>query len=80
MLAADLHRTARSFEVPVRLFIGRHDQTTPAELAVEYFDAIEAPGMQLHWFERSGRMGPFEEPAKFNTLLIDCLRPTSRGR
>jgi proline iminopeptidase len=80
VLAADLHRTARTFDVPVNFFIGRHDQTTPAELAVEYFEAIEAPAKQLHWFERSGHLVPFEEPVRFNALLIDCLRPTSRGR
>jgi proline iminopeptidase len=73
LLAADLHRTACTFDIPVHLFIGRHDQTTPAELAVEYFDAIEAPGKQFHWFERSAHMPPFEEPAKFNALLIDTV-------
>lgn len=69
LLAADLHHTARTFDLPVHLFVGRHDQTTPAELAVEYHDAIEAPSKQLHWFEQSGHMLPFEEPAKFNSLL-----------
>lgn len=69
ILAADLQQTARSFDLPVHLVIGRHDQTTPAELAAEYFDTIEAPSKQLHWFEQSGHMPQFEEADKFNDLL-----------
>jgi proline iminopeptidase len=41
--AADLGRTGRTFEIPIHLVLGRHDQNTPTELAVEYFDTIEAP-------------------------------------
>ncbi len=79
LLAADLHRTARTFEVPVHLFIGRHDQTTPAELAVEYYDAIEGPRKQFHWLEQSGHLLPFEEPAKFNSLLTALKLGRARG-
>ena len=71
ILATDLRRTARAFEVPVHFVVGRYDQNTPAELAVEYFDAIEAPVKKLHWFENSAHMMPFEEAGKFNALLAD---------
>lgn len=74
ILAADLGRTARTFEIPVHIVVGRHDQNTPAELAVEYFDAIEAPVKELHWFEKSAHMIPFEEPARFNTLLAHTVQ------
>jgi proline iminopeptidase len=74
IFVTDLLRTARRFEVPVDLFLGRHDQNTPAELAVEYFDAIEAPVKELHWFENSAHLIPFEEPAKFNALLTETIR------
>lgn len=73
LLATDLARTARSFEIPIYIVVGRYDQNTPAELAVEYFDALEAPVKQLHWFEQSAHMIPFEEPAKFNALLTDTV-------
>jgi pimeloyl-ACP methyl ester carboxylesterase len=73
LLAADLGCTARTFEIPVHLVLGRHDQNTPAELAIEYFDAIEAPVKKLHWFEQSGHLMPFEEPARFNSLMIDTV-------
>ena len=73
ILAADLARTTRRFDVPVHLFVGRYDQNTPSELAVEYFDVIEAPVKRLHWFDESGHLMPFEEPVKLNNLLIDAL-------
>ncbi|MEV6416470.1 alpha/beta hydrolase [Kribbella sp. NPDC051718] len=68
-LETDLLHTARRFEIPIHLFVGRYDQVTPAEQAVEYFEAIEAPSKQLHWFENSAHFLPFEEADKFNTLL-----------
>jgi pimeloyl-ACP methyl ester carboxylesterase len=73
ILTTDLRRTARTFEIPVHLVLGRHDQNASPELAVEYFDAIEAPVKRLHWFEDSAHLIPFEEPAKFNALLINEL-------
>ena len=73
ILEADLARTARTYDIPVHFVIGRHDQNTPAQLAVEYFDALEAPFKQLHWFEQSAHMMPFEEPAKFNALLTESV-------
>lgn len=73
LLAADLNRTARRFEIPVHLKVGRYDQNTPSELAADYFDAIEAPVKMLHWFEKSAHMIPFEEPAKFNALLAGIV-------
>jgi proline iminopeptidase len=73
MLAADLRRTARAFDVPVHFVLGRYDQNTPAELAADYFELIEAPVKQLHWFEKSAHLIPFEEPAKFNTLLVETV-------
>jgi len=79
LLATDLHRTARTFDIPVHLFLGRHDQTTPAELAVEYYDAIGAPSKYLHWFDHSAHLPPFEEPAKFNALLIESVLPQAAG-
>lgn len=70
-LAADLQQTAVRFEIPIHFFLGRHDQTTPAEHAAEYFEVIEAPSKELHWFEKSAHFMPFEEAAKFNALLAD---------
>jgi len=47
----------------------------PATVSADYFDAIEAPDKQLLWLERSGHLLPFEEPAAFDRLMIDAVRP-----
>ncbi|GAA0603372.1 alpha/beta hydrolase [Kribbella sandramycini] len=72
--ATDLTRTALSFDIPVHLLLGRHDQTTPSELAAEYFELLNAPHKELYWFEESGHLLPHEEPARFNELVRSIAR------
>ncbi|MFB6721887.1 alpha/beta fold hydrolase [Kribbella sp. NPDC056345] len=74
LMAADLTRTARTIDVPVHVILGRHDQNTPSELAVEWFELLSAPSKELHWFEESGHLIPHEEPAKFNELVRSIAR------
>jgi proline iminopeptidase len=71
----NLNERYRHFNVPVIFLLGRYDRHVPAILAEQYFHAIEAPTKRLVWFERSGHNPPFEEPGKFNEILIeDVLR------
>lgn len=69
-----LHETYQ-FQVPIYIFQGVHDHTTPSSLIETYFAAIRAPYKQLTWFEQSGH-GPYnEEKEKFHEHLIqDVLR------
>lgn len=71
----DFMTEAIHFDVPIFLFQGRHDFTTPSSLISRYYDAINAPYKQLTWFEHSGH-GPFnEERDKFHEhLLQDVLK------
>ena len=57
-----LDETVRRLGVPVLMTIGRHDYNTPAELAREWFDALEAPRKEWVWFENSAHSPIFEEP------------------
>jgi pimeloyl-ACP methyl ester carboxylesterase len=68
----------RSFQVPVFFLLGRYDMNTPAALAEQYFETIDAPQKQLIWFEKSAHNPPFEEPEKFNRVLIERVLPLSR--
>ena len=61
----------RSFKVPIFFLLGRYDKHVPAVLAERYFEKIEAPCKRLVWFEHSAHNPPFEEPAKFNRILIE---------
>jgi pimeloyl-ACP methyl ester carboxylesterase len=69
----------RRFDVPVFFLLGRHDRHIPSVLAEQYFRSIEAPLKRLIWFEHSAHNPPFEEPGKFNRVLIEDVFPLARG-
>jgi pimeloyl-ACP methyl ester carboxylesterase len=75
--AGDFRDTAPKLLVPVYLCLGRHDYNVPFALAEDYFQRLQAPRKQLFWFESSAHMPNFEEPEKFNGLLIDRVLPES---
>jgi pimeloyl-ACP methyl ester carboxylesterase len=67
----NLFEQVPAVEVPVYFFLGRHDHMVPAELSEEYFNVLQAPSKELIWFEHSAHSAPFEEPDKFNRLMIE---------
>jgi pimeloyl-ACP methyl ester carboxylesterase len=79
LMAASLARDALSFEMPVFFLLGRLDRQVVAEVSAAYFEAIAAPAKALVWFEQSGHMPPFEEPALFNQVLTQQVRPFAVG-
>lgn len=50
----DLREQYTKLEVPIYFFLGRHDINAPTELAVDYYERIEAPKKELVWFRHSG--------------------------
>ena len=75
-----LSKHYRSFKVPIFFLLGRHDRHVSAALAEQYFDMIDAPYKRLIWFEQSAHNPHFEEPEKFNKVLIEEVLPISRIR
>lgn len=71
----NLQRDYQRFQVPVFFILGRYDNQVVASISAAYFDNIDAPHKALFWLERSGHFMPFEEPAAFNRLMIDVVRP-----
>ncbi|MEO5654717.1 MAG: alpha/beta hydrolase [Nitrosospira sp.] len=65
------------FDMPVFFLPGRYDRHVPATLAEQYFARIKAPFKCLVWFEQSAHNPLFEEPAKFNQVLIERVLPLS---
>jgi pimeloyl-ACP methyl ester carboxylesterase len=65
----------RSFKIPIFFLLGRYDRHVPAALAERYLETIEAPCKRLVWFENSAHNPPFEEPARFNRILIEEVLP-----
>ena len=64
-----------SFPIPIVMFLGRHDYTTPAQPTADWLAKVTAPSKQAVWFERSSHMIPWEEPGKMLISLVQNVRP-----
>lgn len=68
-------RGVRKVDAPVMMFMGRHDQTSPSQLAADWLDRVDAPAKAAVWFEHSAHIAPLEEPGRFLVALLDHVRP-----
>lgn len=66
----------KSFPIPVFMFMGRHDYTTPSEPADTWLRNVEAPAKKGIWFENSAHLIPWEEPGKMLVTLLNDVLPT----
>jgi pimeloyl-ACP methyl ester carboxylesterase len=57
-------------KVPVYFCVGKYDYNTPSELTKEYYEQLVAPEKELIWFEESAHFPHFEEPKKFNEIVL----------
>lgn len=69
------YKGVREFPIPVVMFMGRHDYTTPSAPTAEWLERVEAPYKRGVWFERSAHMIPWEEPGKLLVSLLADVRP-----
>ena len=67
----DFREDVTSVDVPVYFFTGRHDYDTPFELVEKYFPVLDAPIKEIVWFENSAHFAFYEEPDKFNAMMIN---------
>ena len=67
-----------SFPIPVVMFLGRHDYTTPTAPTEAWLKQVKAPAKQAVWFERSAHMMPWEEPGKTLVSLLQYVRPLAQ--
>jgi pimeloyl-ACP methyl ester carboxylesterase len=65
----------KTFPIPVLMFMGRHDYTTPSEPTAAWLQAVQAPYKQGVWFENSAHMIPWEEPGKTLLSLVTYVKP-----
>jgi pimeloyl-ACP methyl ester carboxylesterase len=68
----------RTFPIPVVMFLGRHDYTTPTAPVEAWLKHLKAPSKQAVWFERSAHMAPWEEPGKTLVSLLQYVRPLAQ--
>lgn len=71
----DLSLLGTSFDVPVFIFMGTHDQQTPIELAETYFASIEAPRKAFVRFDGCHHFVCINKPDEFLEQLIAHLLP-----
>jgi pimeloyl-ACP methyl ester carboxylesterase/membrane protease YdiL (CAAX protease family) len=64
-----------ALKMPVVIFVGRRDHWVPPEMSVAYFDTLAAPSKRLVWFEHSGHEAFVDEPEKFNSTMMELVRP-----
>lgn len=57
-------------EVPVVLFLGRYDNTTPSSISAAWIDRLRAPSRTLCWFENSGHLPMIEEQGRTFAALL----------
>jgi pimeloyl-ACP methyl ester carboxylesterase len=72
-LSINLFERIKKVDIPIYFLIGRMDYTTPFELVQKYFDFVQAPRKEIIWFEKSSHSPIFEEPDKFNDLVISKI-------
>jgi pimeloyl-ACP methyl ester carboxylesterase len=70
----------RSFPIPVVMFMGRHDYTTPSAPTAQWLARLKAPYKQGVWFEHSAHMIPWEEPGKVLVSMLRYVRPLADKR
>ncbi|PKP44899.1 MAG: hypothetical protein CVT95_10240 [Bacteroidetes bacterium HGW-Bacteroidetes-12] len=58
-----------SMSVPVYIFHGINDYTTPYPLAIDFYKQLKAPQKDFFSFEESAHSPIMEEPEKFNSIL-----------
>ena len=64
--------------IPVLMFMGRHDYTTPSAPTEEWLRKVDAPYKKAIWFERSAHMIPWEEPGRTVVSLARYVLPLAR--
>lgn len=65
----------QEFPVPVVMFMGRHDYTTPSGPTARWLEQVRAPYKRGVWFEHSAHMIRWEEPGKTLVSLLEHVRP-----
>ncbi|MBC9932863.1 alpha/beta hydrolase [Chitinophaga qingshengii] len=73
-LAVDF-KHVKEFPIPVLMFMGRHDYTTPSEPTNAWLKKVKAPYKKGVWFENSSHLMMMEEPGKFLLTLVQDVRP-----
>jgi pimeloyl-ACP methyl ester carboxylesterase len=66
-------------DVPVLMFLGRQDQTTPSVLAETWMARLKSPKKRVVWFEHSAHLPMIEEPGRTLAALLEHALPLAEA-
>jgi proline iminopeptidase len=69
----DLFKRIEKVDVPVHFIQGKKDAVAPYQIAVDYFNYLQAPVKSFTSFEESAHMPQYEEPGKFAGVIEEKL-------
>lgn len=78
ILNLDFEKQIPRVNFPIFFLQGKYDYNTPTILVQRYFNLIKAPQKELFIFEKSGHMPMYEEPEKYDKILIENVLPLCR--
>lgn len=67
--------TVHRLDVPIVLFLGRHDTTTLPSIATDWLGRLTAPQKTVVWFDNSAHLPMIEEPGRTLQALVTRVRP-----
>lgn len=73
ILKIDLSESIPELKIPIYFLQGEHDYVTSYIEAKEYFDNLIAPKKEFITFNKSAHSPPFEEPDRFNKIMIEHI-------
>ena len=77
----DLRRDAASLDVPVVMLDGQAELAARRDLALDWFDQLDAPQKWIFSFENAAHAVAFEQYEAFHRILVETILPeTYPGR
>ncbi|TVR70664.1 MAG: alpha/beta hydrolase [Marinilabiliales bacterium] len=74
VIQTNLFNEIDSMQVPVYIFHGKYDFTTPYSVAKDFYDQLKAPEKGFFTFENSAHSPVFEEVEKFNSIVREITQ------
>ena len=67
----DLFKSHPSVDIPVHFIVGADDHNTPADLAREYFEFVQAPQKSFTAIDEAAHMVMFDKPDAWTEAMIE---------
>ncbi|GAA1750976.1 hypothetical protein GCM10009767_07450 [Kocuria aegyptia] len=75
----DFRRDVPELDVPVYVVEGAYESPGRSDLAVEWFEDLDAPDKKLVVFDNSGHTPHLDEPSRFHDFMVDTVLAMTGG-